>query len=105
MTALALAVALAAGYFLGRLRPWRRLGDWADDQIRYTGAWVRGGRGRQASVVLAHVFTAPCTSWRIMRTPAAGRREPAPARDPNWAANRTLTTRTDRETPRDHRQQ
>lgn len=88
MTALALAVALAAGYFLGRLRPWRRLGDWAEDQIRYTGAWVRGGHGRRAAAVLAHVLTAPRTSWRILRTPPTTERPPAPLRDPHWAANR-----------------
>ncbi|MFE7451959.1 hypothetical protein [Streptomyces griseus] len=32
MTALALAVALAAGYLLGRWRPWQRLGNWAADR-------------------------------------------------------------------------
>ncbi|MFI8301375.1 hypothetical protein ACIGCZ_36305 [Streptomyces nigra] len=37
-------VALAAGYLLGRLRPWQCLGDWAADQVRHAGAWVRGGR-------------------------------------------------------------
>ncbi|MEU9983619.1 hypothetical protein [Streptomyces sp. NPDC050856] len=42
------AAALAAGYLLGHLRPWRRLGDWAADQIRFTGTWARGGAGRQA---------------------------------------------------------
>ncbi|MFF3313503.1 hypothetical protein [Streptomyces sp. NPDC002952] len=31
-------VALAAGYLLGRLRPGQRLGDWAADQVRFTGA-------------------------------------------------------------------
>lgn len=41
------AAALAAGYLLGRLRPWRRAGDWAADQVRFTGAWVRGGVGRR----------------------------------------------------------
>jgi hypothetical protein len=97
MTALALAVALAAGYFLGRLRPWQRLGDWTADQIRHAGAWARGGRSRQAVVVLAHVLTAPRTSWRIMRTPAADG-PAAPVRDPNWAANRTHT-RTDQGKP------
>ncbi|MEV0040603.1 hypothetical protein [Streptomyces sp. NPDC050804] len=56
------AAALAAGYLLGRLRPWRRAGDWAADQVRFTGAWVRGGSGRQAVVVLVHVVTAPRTS-------------------------------------------
>ncbi|MEU9551949.1 hypothetical protein AB0D88_23280 [Streptomyces werraensis] len=61
----AAVVALAAGPLLGRLRPWRRLGDWAADQVRLTGAWVRGGTVRQAVVVLIHVVTAPCTSWRL----------------------------------------
>lgn len=37
------AAALAAGCLLGRLRPWQRLGDWADNQVRFTGAWARGG--------------------------------------------------------------
>ncbi|MEK0098729.1 SpoIIE family protein phosphatase [Streptomyces sp. A475] len=34
------AAALTAGYLLGRLRPWRRAGDWAADQVRFTGAAV-----------------------------------------------------------------
>lgn len=37
------AAALALGYLLGRLRSWRRVGDWAADQVRFTGTWVRGG--------------------------------------------------------------
>ncbi|MFG2661716.1 hypothetical protein [Streptomyces sp. NPDC048425] len=37
-----MAVALAVGYLLGRLCPWRRLGDWVADQVRFFGAWVRG---------------------------------------------------------------
>ncbi|MGW7055137.1 hypothetical protein [Streptomyces sp. NPDC054887] len=45
------AAALAAGYLLGRLRPWRPLGDWAADQIRFTGAWAQGGTGCQANAV------------------------------------------------------
>ncbi|WP_328475509.1 hypothetical protein OHS71_00075 [Streptomyces sp. NBC_00377] len=83
------AGALAAGYLLGRLRPWQRLGDWATDQVRFTGAWVRGGVTRQAVVVLVHAVTAPRTSWRIMRTPATETRTPTPVRDPDWVANRT----------------
>ncbi|MFH8439333.1 hypothetical protein ACH4A3_29430 [Streptomyces sp. NPDC018007] len=78
MTALALAVALAAGYLLGRLRPWRRLGDWAVDQIRHAGPWARGGHVRQAALVLAHLLTAPRTSRRILRTQADAVRGPAP---------------------------
>jgi hypothetical protein len=49
------AAALAAGYLFGCLRPWQRAGDWAADQVRFTGTWLRGGSGRQAIVVLAHV--------------------------------------------------
>ncbi|MEV5463051.1 hypothetical protein [Streptomyces sp. NPDC002788] len=79
--------ALAAGYLLGRLRPWQRAGDWAADQVRFTGPWVRGGFGRQAVVVLVHVVTTPRTSWRIVRTPATEPR--APVRDPDWVANRS----------------
>ncbi|MCX4799875.1 hypothetical protein OG497_39225 [Streptomyces sp. NBC_01242] len=88
---IAAVVALAAGYLLGRLRPWRRLGDWAADQVRFTGAWVRGGAGRQAVVVLVHVVTAPRTSWRIIRTPATATGATAPVRDPDWVAHRTRT--------------
>ncbi|MGW2028147.1 hypothetical protein [Streptomyces decoyicus] len=61
----------------GNLRPLHR------------GAWVRGGAGRQAVVVLVHVVTAPRTSWRIMRTPATTTRVPAPQCDPDWIAHRT----------------
>jgi hypothetical protein len=81
------AAALVAGYLLGRLRPWRHLGDWAADQVCFTGTWVRGGAGRQAVVVLVHVVTAPRTSWRIMRAPATEAQASMPVRDPDWAAN------------------
>ncbi|MCX5276765.1 hypothetical protein [Streptomyces virginiae] len=89
------ATALAAGYLLGRLRPWPRTGDWAADQVRFTGMWARGGFGRQAAVVLIHVVTAPRTSRRIMRTPDTETRAPAPVRDPDWAALRTRTDQRD----------
>ncbi|MEV7898265.1 hypothetical protein [Streptomyces cyaneofuscatus] len=89
--ALVIASALTAGYLAGRLQPWRRLGDWAVDQIRHAGPWVRGGRGRQACVVLAHALTAPRTSRRILRTPAPGP-APAPVRNPHWATARTPHT-------------
>ncbi|MEV1049011.1 hypothetical protein [Streptomyces sp. NPDC049916] len=82
------AAALAAGYLLGRLRPWRRAGDWAADQVRHAGAWARGGVVRQTVVVLVHVATAPRTSWRILRTPAADTTVPVPVRDLDWVANR-----------------
>ncbi|MFF9089910.1 hypothetical protein ACF1BE_26550 [Streptomyces sp. NPDC014991] len=82
-------ITLAAGYLLGRLRPWQRAGDWAADQVHFTGTWVRGGSGRQAVVVLVHVVTAPRTSLRIMRAPNTETRAPAPVRDPDWIAHRS----------------
>ncbi|MFI9754284.1 hypothetical protein [Streptomyces collinus] len=48
-----------------------------------------GRAARQAVVVLAHVVTAPRTSWRIMRAPSTETRAPVPVRDPDWVANRT----------------
>ena len=81
--------ALASGYGLGRLRPWRRAGGWAADQVRFAGSWVRDGTGRQAAVALVHVVTAPRTSWRAMRAPTMQTRVPAPVLDPGWAANHT----------------
>ncbi|MFE3738321.1 hypothetical protein [Streptomyces sp. NPDC059134] len=53
-TVVTAAVALTAGYLLGRLRPWQRAGDRAADQAHVTGTWVRGGAMRQAVVVPAH---------------------------------------------------
>ncbi|MFF7705302.1 hypothetical protein [Streptomyces lydicus] len=82
------AAALAAGYLLGRLRPWRRLGDWAADQVHFTGTWVRGGAGRQV-VVLAHAVTAPRTSWRIMRAPATKTQAPT-LRNEQWSRARAV---------------
>ncbi|MFF9496345.1 hypothetical protein [Streptomyces flaveolus] len=82
-------VALTAGCLLGRLRPWQRLGDWATDQVRFTGAWVRGCAGRQAIVVLLHAVTAPRISWSSICAPASETQAPVPIRDPDWVANRT----------------
>ncbi|MEV6133154.1 hypothetical protein AB0M05_41250 [Streptomyces violaceusniger] len=80
-------VAWLVGYGTGRLRPWRRLGDWAQDQVRFAGSWARGGTICQAVLVLVHVITAPRTSWRIAHRPAS---EPVdtPERDPHWSTNR-----------------
>ncbi|MFF7098310.1 hypothetical protein ACFY9A_38935 [Streptomyces rubradiris] len=83
------AVALTAGYLLGRLRPWQRLGNWAADQVRFTETWARGGTVRQAVVVLAQAVTAPRSSWRIMRAPATDAPVPVPVHDPGWVAHRT----------------
>ncbi|MFE2639521.1 hypothetical protein ACFXKF_32965 [Streptomyces scopuliridis] len=89
ITVVVATVALAFGYLLGRIRPWEWLSDWAADEVRFTGAWVQGGTGRQMVVVLAHAVTAPRTSWRVMRSPSTETRVPAPVRDPNWVTNHT----------------
>ncbi|MFE8940922.1 hypothetical protein ACFYNX_25990 [Streptomyces sp. NPDC007872] len=85
--------ALAAGYLLGRVRPWRRLGDWAVEEFRFTGPWVLGGRSRQAVLILAYLLTEPRASWQIARASAAKTplRAPVavPVRDPDWVAHRT----------------
>ncbi|MFD7859138.1 hypothetical protein ACFV6B_33455 [Streptomyces microflavus] len=96
LAALAVTGALTAGYLLGRWRPWQRLGDWAADQVRSAGPWARGGYARQAAVALAHILTAPRTSWRILRTPATTAQPLTPIRDPHWSANRARST-TDQE--------
>ena len=89
----ACVVALAAGCVLGRVRPWQRLGGWAEDQLRF-GGWARGGACRQAVVLLALVVTAPCATWRAVRRPApAPAPAPAPEVDPHWVANRTNRAR------------
>ncbi|MFI6085694.1 hypothetical protein ACIBBB_32905 [Streptomyces sp. NPDC051217] len=35
-TVVTVAAALTGGYLLGRPRPWRRLGNWAADPVRFT---------------------------------------------------------------------
>ncbi|MGW7620826.1 hypothetical protein ACWGLG_34315 [Streptomyces antimycoticus] len=86
-TAVVAVVALLTGYGAGRVRPWRRFGDWAQDQVRFAGPWARGGTIRQAVLVLAHVVTAPRASWQLVHRPAP---EPVttPERDPHWGTNR-----------------
>lgn len=42
-----------AGYLLGRLRPWQRLGNRTADQIRFTRSWARSSASLQV-VVQAH---------------------------------------------------
>ncbi|MET8605569.1 hypothetical protein ABZV92_18705 [Streptomyces rubiginosohelvolus] len=86
--------ALALGYALGRIRPWWRLGGWAEDQIRFSGRWVRRGAVPLMVVALARWITAPRESWRAFRLPPAEppRAALAPQRDPDWAGNRARAT-------------
>ncbi|WP_316782923.1 hypothetical protein [Streptomyces sasae] len=63
------AATFGLGYLLGRLRPWRQLGYWAEDQVRFAG-WVDAGLTHRLAVVIAFALTRPRESWRIAR--AAG---------------------------------
>ncbi|SCF73801.1 hypothetical protein [Streptomyces sp. Ncost-T10-10d] len=81
------AAALAAGYLLGRLRPWRRAGDWAADQVRFTGPWVQGGFGRQAVVVLDP--RSHRAAHQLAHHARPRHAVPAPGREPGWIANRS----------------
>lgn len=55
--------ALLVGYWLGRLRPWRALGDWAANELRFAGHWATGSRVRQAVLAAAVTVTEPRRSW------------------------------------------
>ncbi|MFD5031684.1 hypothetical protein ACFWM0_14900 [Streptomyces sp. NPDC058405] len=67
MTAWIAAVAvLAAGYGLGRWRPWMRLGDWADWQLRFhLDRWT--SRPRQAVLFGLLLATDPVRTVRAWR--------------------------------------
>lgn len=67
-----IAWVLAAGYLIGRARPWVRLGDWAERQIRYDGRWWLATRPRQAVVAAAFAATWPRAAlyaWRHRNDP------------------------------------
>ncbi|MGW0647309.1 hypothetical protein ACWD4T_00640 [Streptomyces umbrinus] len=82
----AVIAAAAAGYLLGRVRLWQRLGDWAEGEISFA-RWERGGRARRIAVTLIYSLTRPLASWRIV---CHGPRSPClSALDPDWAAKRT----------------
>ncbi|MEV4500364.1 hypothetical protein AB0J84_32330 [Micromonospora arborensis] len=71
--ALVAGLALAAGYALGRLRPWVRLGEWANWQLRFhVDRWAT--RPRMAVLGLALVLTDPVGMWTAYRR----RNEPPP---------------------------
>ncbi|HBF82469.1 MAG TPA: hypothetical protein DD420_21830 [Streptomyces sp.] len=94
VSAVVAVAALALGYLAGRVRPWQRLGNWAEDQLRFTGSWVHGGAAKQASLAVVHGLTRPRTTMRILRTPPRELLLP-PTRDPHWAANRSTSSTAD----------
>ncbi|MFD4572072.1 hypothetical protein ACFWNK_01925 [Streptomyces sp. NPDC058417] len=82
---LATLTALTIGYTLGRYRPWSRLGDWADWQLRFRLARWQATRTRQAVLFGLLLLTDPAASaqaWRHRNDP------PPPRIDPDWAEKR-----------------
>lgn len=70
IAAAAAVAALLVGYILGRLRPWQALGDWAADELHFTGRWATGSRARQAVLTAALFASEPRRSWRDWKTSA-----------------------------------
>ncbi|HEY5835038.1 hypothetical protein [Streptomyces sp.] len=71
--------ALAAGYVLGRVRPWDRLDTWVWRQFTFGGPWVRS-KPRQVVLLAAHALARPATTWDIWRRrndPKPPQRSPA----------------------------
>jgi hypothetical protein len=74
LTAAATLAAVLVGYWLGRLRPWRMLGDWAASQLRFVGGWATGSTARQLLLAVAVAVTEPrgaLRSWRRSKEPEA----------------------------------
>jgi hypothetical protein len=62
-----LTLGAVAGYLFSRLRPWQRLGDWADWQVRHhPDRWI-GARGREAVLFAALLATQPARAVRAWR--------------------------------------
>jgi len=88
MTPAWIALALAAGYAMGRLRPARRASGWA--------AWVavtsrqeqRRYRWPALAIMCIDIFVHPVRSYRNIRNfkSRSTERRPAPALRPEWAA-------------------
>ncbi|WP_329474291.1 hypothetical protein OIE75_40980 (plasmid) [Streptomyces sp. NBC_01723] len=64
-------VLLAVGYVIGRYRPYQRLGDWADWQLRFhLNRWT--SRPRQAALFALLLLTDPVRTvdaWRHRKDP------------------------------------
>lgn len=61
-------MALAAGYALGRVRPYDRLAEWTNWQLRFhLDRWQ--SRPRQAGLLLLLILTDPLNTFRAWRKP------------------------------------
>lgn len=93
LTAAATLAAVLVGYVLGRLRPWRMLGDWAVDELRHGGRWAHGSKLRQWMFLMVWAVTSPGAVLRVWRfreelskpMPFGGAMKPKIQYDPEWA--------------------
>lgn len=63
---LAVMGALLVGYWLGRLRPYRSLGDWALRELRYGARWY-ASKPRQAVLAVVWALTCPADLWSAFK--------------------------------------
>jgi hypothetical protein len=87
--ALLIVAALAAGYLLGRLRPFDRLDTWVWHQFTFGSTWF-DTKPRQAVLLAVHALVRPAATLDIWRH----RHDPPPGRGPapqiaDWATTRT----------------
>ena len=86
-TAAALGL-LAAGYTLGRIRPWDRLDTYVWRQFTFGGTWTRS-KPRQAAIAVLHALVRPLVTVSILRQMWRDRGQPPkPARSPAVRINR-----------------
>lgn len=80
MTGLLIVAALSVGYLLGRIRPYERLADWANWQLRFhLDRWTT--KPRMAALFSLLLLTDPIrtvSAWRHRKDPPPPPRSPAP---------------------------
>ncbi|QGZ53327.1 hypothetical protein GPZ77_34420 (plasmid) [Streptomyces sp. QHH-9511] len=65
-TVLAAGAALAAGYVLGRIRPWDRLDTWVWRRFTFMGDWTKS-KPQLVITIAAHILVRPRVSYDIWR--------------------------------------
>ncbi|MFD7980240.1 hypothetical protein [Streptomyces sp. NPDC059071] len=77
LTAALYAAVLAAGYVLGRVRPWGRLDTWVWRRFAFMGSWTQS-KPQICLTIAAHVLVRPRRSYKIWRR----RNDPPEPRSP-----------------------
>ncbi|MFF8840480.1 hypothetical protein [Streptomyces sp. NPDC015130] len=91
LTAVIAATALAAGYLLGRVRPWDRLDTWVWRRFTFMGTWTQS-KPQTVLTIAAHILARPRLSYDIWRR----RNDPRP---PERAPSIRFRSPTDTEEP------